>query len=70
MTPAEKDFYRLLAVLASEGVFNGRERDGVVERIVAAFEVAIEAQKSQKPLPSPEGKSSGLGWTAEEDWLR
>lgn len=40
MTPAEKAFYRLIATLVSEGKVLG---DGS-ERIIAAFEAAIEAQ--------------------------
>lgn len=41
LTPAEKAFYRLIANLVSEGKVLG---DGS-ERIIAAFEVALEAQK-------------------------
>lgn len=40
MTPAEKAFYRLIATLVSEGKVLG----DASERIIAAFEAAIEAQ--------------------------
>ena len=40
MTPAEKTFYRLVATLVSEGKVLG----DASERIIAAFEAAIEAK--------------------------
>lgn len=50
MTPAEKAFYRLIANLISEGKILG---DGA-ERIIAAFEAAIEAEKKN---PAEAGRS-------------
>ena len=45
MTPAEKAFYRLIAALVSEGKVLG----DASERIMAAFEAAIEAAQNKTP---------------------
>ena len=59
MTDAERDFLRLLAELASDGLFDGRV--GVAGRIMDAFDAAIEAQKREKGGPAkgpPDGRVS------------
>ena len=43
MTPAEKAFYKLLAHLTSEGKVTG----DAGERIIAAFEAAMETKETQ-----------------------
>ncbi len=50
MLPAEKAFMRLMSELASDGLFNGPERDGVWERIVEAFEAAMEEAKASAAI--------------------
>lgn len=65
MTPEERAFLKLMADLATDGVFIGH-RDAA-DQIIAAFEVAIEAERAIKK-PRPGGR--GLDWTTEEDWLR
>ncbi len=51
--PAEREFFRLLAELASDGLFVGL--DGVAERIADAFEAAVaEAKSATGNLEQPE----------------
>jgi hypothetical protein len=45
VTPAEKSFFRLIAALVSEGKVLG----DASERIIAAFEAAIEAAQEKTP---------------------
>lgn len=45
--PSERAFLRLMAELASDGLFTGPERDGMWDRIVEAFEAAMEEARAQ-----------------------
>ena len=51
MTNEEREFYRLVSELASDGLFVGHP--GASDRLVETFEAAIEAQKRETPPAFP-----------------
>ncbi len=60
MPNAEREFYRLLAELASDGLFVGH--DGVAERIADAFEAAMaEARNALEDAHGPEQQQHDRG---------
>lgn len=59
MTDAERAFYKLLADLSSDGLFAGRP--GTAERIIDAFEQAIEATKNAAPRKGAARKDHSTG---------
>ncbi len=61
MRNAEREFYRLLAELASDGLFNGPEREGMWERIVDAFEAAMASAKTANGSDDAHGPQQQQG---------
>ncbi len=59
MRNAEREFYRLMAELASDGLFVGR--DGVAERIADAFEAAMAEAKSANGSDNAHGPQQQQG---------
>lgn len=53
MSPAERAFYKLLAELASDGLFV--DHPDASERIIAAFEAALETEKTASPREGASG---------------
>lgn len=71
MTAAEKEFYRLLARLADEGLFNGHP--DACAQIIGAFESALASRPSD-PKPTGwaeliEGKRASLSRSQFVEWL-